>query len=441
MPQVQELSKKGLKREFQIKVAQKDVEQKWLGRLEEIGKEARLPGFRPGKVPLPVLKQKFGPGARSEILDQAVAEAAQKALSERNLRPAAEPQIELLTFSEGQDLEFKLAIEILPDIAAPDFSKIALERLAADVEDKAVDDAINRIVKSIRQPEAVAGAAQKGDVAVIDFEGQVDGKTEPGMQGQNHNLELGSNSFIGNFEEQMEGLKAGDKKTVKVTFPKEYHAAHLAGKKAEFAVTVTEVRRPKPVEMNDALAMELGLANIAELRQRVKDDIAAQYAGVARAIVKRKLLDKLAESQDFEVPAGMVEAEFNGIWAQVEEAKKNSRLAEDEAKKSDEQLKKDYRAIAERRIRLGLLLADVARREKLEVSPPELRNAMIAEARRFPGQEKAVVDYYTQTEGAIERLRAPLLEEKVIDHILGKAKVTEKKIPADELLKMPGEME
>ncbi|MGE3623150.1 MAG: trigger factor [Bdellovibrionales bacterium] len=443
MTQVEETLAKGLKREFKIKIAQQDVEKQLNSRLEEWGKTARLPGFRPGKIPLPVLKKRFGADARSELLDQTVSQASQKALTDRNLRPASEPQIELISFGEDKDLEFKLAVEVLPEITPGDFSKISLERPVADVTDQTIDEAVNRIAKSIRQPEKVEEnrAAKIGDTLVIDFDGTVDGKPRDGMKGENHTLELGTKSFIDTFEDQLVGSRAGDKKTIKVTFPEEYHAPDLSGKKAEFAVEVKELRAHKPVELNDELAKEFGLKDLAELRQRVTDDIGANYKQISRAVIKRKLLDKLAETHDFELPPGMVENEFGNVWKQFEEARKNGQLPADEAKKSDEQLKKDYRKIAERRLRLGLLLAEVARRNKMEVSSAELRNAMIAEARRFPGQEKAVVDYYTQTKGALERLRAPLLEEKVVDHIIAQAKVTERKVPADELTKMPGEME
>lgn len=443
MAQVQEHTKKGLQREFTITVPRAHVEQNLMSRLEQIGATAKLPGFRPGKVPMPVLKKRFGDSARAEVLDQTVSETSQKALAERNLRPATEPKIELISFGEDKDLEFKLAVEVLPEITPGDFSKIALERLAADVDDKAVDEAIIRIAKAVRQPELVTEkrAAKLGDVVVIDFDGTIDGKPQPGMKGQGHPLELGSHSFIDTFEDQLVGAKAGDKKTIKVKFPADYHAANLAGKQAAFEVEVKELRAQKPVEMNDELAKELGLTTIANLRERVREDIARDYGRIARAIIKRQLMDKLAKAHTFEVPPGMVEAEFATIWKQVEEGRKRGEMPEDDAGKSDEQLKKEYGEIAERRIRLGLLLAEVARKQKIEVLPAELRNAMIAEARRFPGQEKAVVDYYTQTPGAIERLRAPLLEEKVIDFILSQAKVTEKKISADALIKAPEEME
>jgi trigger factor len=443
MAQVQEVSKKGLKHEFAITVPQQVVEKHWLARLEQAGKEARIPGFRPGKIPMNVLKQRFGANARAEALDQTVAEVSEKTLTERKLRPAMQPQIELVAFAEGKDLEFKMAVEVLPEVVPADFTKIALEKPVAEVEAKTIDEAITRAAKAMREPEIVTEArgAKMGDVLIIDFDGKVGGEARPGMQGKAHKLELGSKSFIDNFEEQLVGCKAGDKKTIKVTFPEEYHAADLSGKKAEFAVEVKELRAHKAAELNDELAKELGFPSMEKLRERVKEDIDASYKRVSRAVAKRKLMDKLAEAHSFEIPAGMLEAEFGSIWQQVEESKKRGDLPEEDKKKSDDQLRKEYRAIAERRIRLGLLLAEVAQKQNITVAPAELRNALMAEARRFPGQEKAVIDYYTQTQGAMERLRAPLLEEKVIDHILSQAKVTEKKISAEELAKLPDEDE
>ncbi len=381
--------------------------------------------------------------ARADTLDRTISEAVEKTLTERNLRPAMQPKIELVTFAEDADLEFTLAVEILPEVTPGDFSKISLERLTADVEDKIIDDAITRAAKSINEPEVDTEkrAAKMGDVLVINFDGSVDGKAQPGMKGEGHKLELGSKSFIDTFEEQLVGTKVGDKKVIKVTFPADYHATNLAGKAAEFAVEVKELRAPKPVVIDEALAKELGFPSLEKLRERVKDDIGANYSNISRALIKRQLMDKLAESHDFEVPPGMLDSEFNSIWQQVSESKAKGELPDEDKGKSEDALKKEYRSIAERRIRLGLLLAEVARKENIAVNPTELRNALMGEARRFPGQEKAVIDYYTQTQGAMERLRAPLLEEKVVDHILTKAKVTDKKIPADELLKKTEEME
>jgi trigger factor len=438
MAQVQQLSKKGLKHEFAIKVPQADVEKRRKTRLEEIGKTASLPGFRKGKYPINVLEMHFGERARAEVLDQVVSEASEQALTENKLRPAQQPQIEIVSIEANKDVEFKLAVEILPEITPTDFSKIAIEKPTAEVSDKAIEDAIGRAAKAMREPEVVTDgrAAQKGDVLVIDFDGSVDGERRPGMKGDGHKLELGSQSFIDTFEDQLIGSKVGDKKMIKVAFPKDYHAAELAGKKAEFAVDVKELRAPKPVEMNDALAKDLGFPSLEKLRERVKDDLGANYANISRAIAKRALMDKLADAHDFEVPAGLLEAEFGSIWKQVEEAKARGEQPKEDKGKSDEALKKEYHGIAERRIRLGLLLAEVARKHKIDVPPDALRTALMAEARRFPGQEKAVIDYYTQTQGALERLRAPLLEEKVIDHILAQTKISEKKVSVEDLVKL-----
>jgi trigger factor len=443
MAQVKEVSKKGLQREFAITVPKDVVETNVMAQLEEIRKTAKHAGFRPGKMPMDLVRQLHGKSARADTLDKTISEAVEKTLTERNLRPAMQPKIDLVSFAEDADLEFTLAVEILPDVTPGDFSKISLERMTADVEDKIVEDAITRAAKSIHEPETVTEkrAAKLGDVLVIDFDGSVDGKAQPGMKGEGHRLELGSKSFIDTFEDQLVGSKVGDKKTIKVTFPTDYHAANLAGKAAEFAVEVKELRAPKPVVIDEALAKELGFPSLEKLRERVKDDIGNNYKNISRAIIKRQLMDKLAESHDFEVPPGMLDAEFSSIWQQVSESKAKGELPKEDQGKGEDALKKEYRGIAERRIRLGLLLAEVARKENIAVNPAELRNALMAEARRFPGQEKAVIDYYTQTQGAMERLRAPLLEEKVVDHILTKAKVTEKKISAEELLKKTEEME
>lgn len=443
MAQVQETSKKGLQHEFAIKVPQDIVEKNLQARLIEIGKSAKMPGFRPGKVPMDVLRQRYGQSARAEILDQTVSEATEKTLSERKLRPAQQPKIELVSFAEDKDLEFKLAVEVLPEITPSDFGKLKLERQVAEVTDKMVDEAITRAAKSMREPEVIteSRAARMGDILVIDFDGSVDGERQPGMKGENHKLELGSKSFIDTFEEQLVGSNSGDNKKIKVTFPKDYHAANLSGKEAEFIVDVKEIRAHKPAEMNDELAKDLGFPSIDKLRERVKDDIGGDYNRITRALVKRQLMDQLADAHNFEVPQGLLESEFESIWKQVQESKTKSELPKEDQGKTEEELRKEYHTIAERRIRLGLLLSEVAQQQKLEVAPNDLRNALMAEARRFPGQEKAVIEYYTQTPGALERIRAPLLEEKVVDYILSQAKVSDTTISADDLMKKTEEID
>ena len=441
MANVQVLKQEGLKHEFSVTVPMQVVDEQKRLRLVEIGKTAKWPGFRPGKVPMTVVEQRHGEEARAEALDKAISTAAEQTLSDRKLRPAMQPKIELVSFAEGKDVEFKMAVEVLPEVTPSDFSTITLERPIADVDDAKIDETITGFAKRMREPEIVteARAAAMGDVLVIDFDGSVDGEKRDGMKGSDHRLELGSKSFIDTFEDQLVGSKVGDKKTIKVTFPAQYHAADLAGKKAEFEVEVKELRQTKPIELDDALGKELGFPDLAKLRERVSTDIANSYQSIGRAVIKRELLDKLADTHQFEVPMGLLDAEFASIWQQIEEAKKRNDLPEEDKNKSDEELRKDYRMIAERRIRLGLLLAEVATRNKLEVSGNELRNALMAEARRYPGQEQAVFDYYTKTQGAMERIRAPLLEEKVVDFIVGQAKVTEKKMSAEELLKLPEE--
>lgn len=445
MPQVQvkEISSEGLKREFVVTLPVADMEGRLTTQLEEIRKTAKHAGFRPGKMPLELVRQIYGDNARAEALDRAVSEATEKTLLDRKLRPAIQPKIELVSFAKDKDVEFKLAVEVLPEVVPGDFSKIQLERFVADVEDKTIDEAIMRVAKGMREPEAITEkrAAKLGDVLLIDFDGSVDGKPQPGMKGEGHKLELGSKSFIDTFEEQLVGSKVGDHKTIKVTFPAEYHAANLAGKAAEFKVDVKEIRAHKPVEMNDELAKEIGFPSFADLRKRVQEDIAGNYANIGRAVVKRQLMDKLADTHKFAVPESMLDAEFASIWQQIEDAKKQGQLPEEDKSKSDDELRKEYRDIADRRIRLGLLLAEVAQKHNINVEPAELRNALMAEARRFPGQEKAVIDYYTQTQGALERIRAPILEEKVVDYIVTLAKVTEKKISSEELLKIPQDMD
>jgi trigger factor len=443
MMKVHEDVNKGLKRAYTISVPKAEVEAALIKRLQEIAKKAKIQGFRPGKAPLDLIRQRFGEQALGEVYDKLLSDSAAKAMDERKLRPAAQPKVEDIVAEEGKDFSFKMALEVIPEITPMDFAKLSFEKQVADVADKTIDEAIERIAKSFRKPEAITEkrAAKKGDVAVIDYDGTVDGVAHDGMKGADHGLELGSNSFIEGFEEQVIGMKAGDKKDVKVTFPKEYHAAHLSGKKAVFAVTLKEIKAHKALEINDELGKEIGFPSLAKLRERIAGDIADNYGKVSRSVLKRELMDKLASGHTFELPTSMVESEFDGIWQQVQKDKAAGHLPEDETKKDEKALRADYHAIAERRVRLGLLLAHVAEASKIEVTPVELRTAMMTEARRYPGQEKAVIEYLTKTRGALEHLRAPILEDKVIDFILGQAKITEKKIDADKLLKLPEEMD
>ncbi len=441
--QVQEVKNEGLLHAFKITVPANDVEKAVTTRLEEIAKTAKIQGFRPGKVPLPIIRQRYGDAARADVMDKVVSDAAEKTLQDNKLRPAMQPKVDIKGGEAGKDLEVDMTVEVLPEITPMDFSKLSFERKVADVADKTIDEAIERLAKSVREPELVEKprAAKIGDVAVIDFDGKVDGTAYPGMKGEGHKLELGTKSFIDNFEDQIVGMKPGETKDINVTFPEAYHAAHLAGKAAVFTVKLNELRVHKATAIDDALAKEMGFETLEKLKKRISDDMGADYNRVSRLVLKRQLMDALSDGHDFPVPAGMVDAEFAEIWHQLQHDKADGHLSDEDAKKSEDELKADYRKIAERRVRLGLLLAHLAEKNKIEVGETELRNALIAEVQRYPGQEKAVFDYYMKNRGAIERLRAPLLEEKVVDFVLALAKITDKKIPADDLMKMPESME
>ena len=427
----------GLKREFNVVVTAAAIEEKVEARLTEVGQQVRLPGFRPGKVPRDILKKRFGQSVRGEVLERTIDESTQQALTEKAIKPALQPKVELVSFDEGKDLEFAIKVEVLPEIAAADFSSIALSRDVATVQDSEVTKAIETLLSSRATTEAVTEtrAAANGDVLVTDFVGRIDGTPFEGGTAQGASIELGSGSFIPGFEEQLIGVKAGETKELKVTFPKEYQAAELAGKDAVFEVKVTELRRKIIPELTEDFAKSVGAESVEAMRTRAREMIQSQYDELSRLRLKRQLLDKLAETNSFAVPQGMVDAEFDAIWRQVEEAKKAGQLDAADRDKSDDDLKTEYRNIAERRVRLGLLLSDVGTKNAITVAPEDFSAAVMAEARRYPGQEGAVVNHYQRNPQALETLRAPLFEEKVVDYILGKAQITDKVVTVEELQK------
>ncbi len=439
--QVTELNSDGLKREFKVVISSNDIQSKVDLRLEELGRTTKLPGFRPGKVPMPVLRKRFGTSVMGEVLERAVSDSSYQAMGERGLRPAIQPKIEITSFAEGKDLEYKMAVELLPEIKPVDFKEIALERLKAELSDAEIDKAIERLASSSPQTEKVADdrATQKGDVLVIDFVGKVDGKEFAGGAAQGHRLELGSNQFIAGFEDQLIGHKAGTTTDLKVTFPKEYGNDQLAGKDAVFTVTVKEIHQKLPVSIDEALAKKMGFDDLAALRKAVSEQMGREYQRIARGRLKRQLLDKLAAGHDFAVPQGMVDIEFEQIWKGIEEARQRGDKDPSIQGKSDDDLKKEFRGIAERRVRLGLLLSEVGRTNNIQVSQDEVNRALIEEARRYPGQEKKVIEYFRGSPEALAQLRAPLFEDKVVDFIAEMANVTEKPITPEELMKDPEE--
>jgi trigger factor len=437
--QVTELSTEGLKRQFKIVVPAGDLSAKVDERLAELSRTAQMPGFRPGKVPVGLLKKQYGQALYGEALEQAVNQSTAKAIEDRGLRPALQPKVDLKELGEGKDVEFEVAIEVLPEIGKLDFSDIELERLKAEIPEKDIDEALQRIAKANREQKPVdpPRPAQKGDAIKIDFVGSVDGVEFPGGKADDYVLELGSGSFIPGFEDQLVGAEVGKPVDVKVTFPAEYGAKELAGKDAVFKCTVKEVLEFVEAPLDDELAKKNNFETLDAMRKAVSDRIGQDYAQISRSMIKRQLLDKLAETHKFAVPEGLVEGEFNSIWQRIEQAKKNGEKLEDD----EEKLRKDYQDIAERRVRLGLLLADVGRSNSIEATPEELNQAVMREAMRYPGQERQVLEFYGKNAELKEQLRAPIFEEKTVDFILELAKVTEKTVTPEELMKAARETE
>ena len=437
--QVTELSTEGLKRQFKIVVPAGDLSAQVDERLAELSRTAQMPGFRPGTVPVGLLKKQYGQALYGEALEQAVNQSTAKAIEDRGLRPALQPKVDLKELGEGKDVEFEVAIEVLPEIGKLDFSDIELERLKAEIPEKDVDEALQRIAKANREQKPVdpPRPAQKGDAIKIDFVGSIDGVEFPGGKADDYVLELGSGSFIPGFEDQLVGAEVGKPVDVKVTFPAEYGAKELAGKDAVFKCTVKEILEFVETPLDDELAKKNNFETLDAMRKAVSDRIGQDYAQISRSMIKRQLLDKLAETHKFAVPEGLVEGEFNSIWQRIEQAKKNGEKLEDD----EEKLRKDYQDIAERRVRLGLLLADVGRSNSIEVSPEELNQAVMREAMRYPGQERQVLEFYGKNAELKEQLRAPIFEEKTVDFILELAKVAEKTVTPEELMKAARETE
>jgi trigger factor len=437
--QVTETLSDGLKRGYALKVPAADLESRSRAKLADIGKTLRLPGFRPGKVPPNLIRQRFGSSVLAEVMQDAVQGAADALIAERNLRPAGQPRISLGSQpdpeSPAQDLDINVELELLPDITPPDLAALELTRLKAEPADEVVDKALNSIAMQNRDLVDVDGdrGAETGDVLVADFVGSVDGVAFPGGAGTDVNIDVGGGGFIPGFTEQLEGLKAGEEKTIDVTFPADYHATDLAGKEAQFRITAKALKKPVPAGLDDALAIRIGFESFDKLKEAVIRQLQNEYDQIARLRIKRDLLDVLAARTDFPSPSNLLDAEFNAIWQRVDADRKAGREDEEDTGKDEETLRAEYRAIADRRVKLGLLLSEIGRADNIMVTQQELSAALRAEAMRHPGQEQMVVEFFTKQPGAIEQLRGPIFEDKVVDHILSVAKVTDKLVPVEEL--------
>ncbi|MEQ8654273.1 MAG: trigger factor [Kiloniellales bacterium] len=432
--QVTETQSEGLQHTFEITVPADDIQTRVDSKLAELAKTVNLPGFRPGKVPVALMKQRYGQNVMGEVLEQTVNESTQQAMNDRELRPAGRPKVEIVTFEDGKDLVYKVEAEVLPDVEPMDFASMEIERLVIEVDEEQMTETLQRIAeanktsKDLDEPRPAA----EGDLVTIDFDGTVDGEAREGMKGEDMRLELGSGQFIPGFEDQLIGASADEDREVTVTFPEEYPAEDLQGKEAVFKVKVKKIEESVALPIDDSLAQAVGEETLESLRGKVRERMDEDFANLTGGFLKRKVLDRLADGHDFPVPPGMLEAEFNAIWEQIEEDRKNDRLDEEDKDKSEEELKADYGQIAERRVRLGLLLSEIAQRNSIEVSPDELNQAVMAEVRRYPGQEQQVIEYFRNSQEALANLRAPLFEQKVIDHIVEQAQVTERKVSQDE---------
>jgi trigger factor len=438
--QVTELSAEGLKREYKVVVQAAEIEHQVAHRLEELKSKIRMPGFRPGKVPVTLLRKQYGRSVIGEVLEQAVNQGSQKAIADHELRPALRPKIEVTAFDEGADLEFTMALEILPEVPEVDLKQIDLTRLVAEVSDETLGRSLDNFAKRFQEyaPPEQPRPSREGDRLIIDFEGRIDGEPFEGGKAEDFALVLGSGFMLPGFEEQLTGVEAGAELTLEVTFPETFPNADLAGKPASFAVKVKQVEEPKPVVLDDDLAKGQGFDDLDALKTAIRESIAREYAQVSRARVKRALLDRLAESCRFEVPAGMVDLEFEAIWKQLKEEMERTKEELPEGRTEDD-LKAEYRAIAERRVRLGLILSDIGQSNELRVEQHELNHAIMDQARRYPGQEQKVLDFFRNNPSALEQLRAPLYEDKVVDFILQMANVSEKKVTPEELMADPDE--
>lgn len=436
--EVTETTTEGLKRGYKIVVGATEIGSRIETKLSEVGAKARIPGFRPGKIPMKILKQRFGSSVTAEVLEGAVRESSTEVLQERGLRPALQPKIEITAFDEGKDLEYDMNVEILPDVEPMDLTTLEVERIKPKVSDGDVQDALERLAQAQRRtkPLEEQRPTATGDVVVVDFVGRVDGTAFEGGSAEDFHLELGSGNFIPGFEDQLTGQSAGETVTVNVTFPEDYQKEDLAGKPAAFECKIKEIRVADPMDVGDELAEAVGMEDLAGLQQAMRDQVSRELEQIVRGRLKRQILDKLENGHEFDVPPGMVDSEFETIWKQVEEARTQDRLDDDDKNKSEDELKEAYRKIATRRVRLGLVLSEVGQRNSLSVTQEEINRAIMEEARRHPGQEQKVVDFFRSNQQALAGLQAPIFEDKVIDFIAEMAKVTEREADSEEIKKL-----
>ncbi len=439
--QVTETLSDGLKRAYNVVLPVSDTDAKREKRLAEVAKTVNIPGFRPGKVPMGVVKKRYAGAVTAEVLEESVNEATTKVMQDRGLRSASQPKVEIITLEEGKDLEFKIEVELLPEITMPDFASIKLTRPKAEASPEAIDKTLGEIATRQRELVTLEGddvvAAEIGHVMTVDFLGKVDGVPFEGGTGTDMDVELGGTGFIPGFAEQMVGMKPGDARVIDVTFPAEYGSKDLAGKAATFDITAKALKKAINPELNDELASKLGFDSLEDVRKAISSSMQREYDQLSRLRIKRELLDALAKIVDFPVPESMVASEFEQIWQRIEADKAKGEADAEDAGKDEDTLKAEYRAIAERRVRLGLLLSEIGRVNNISVGQDEMTRAMAREAQRYQGQEQMVIDFFRKNPQAAESLRGPIFEEKVVDYVLELAEVTDKTVTPEELAQEP----
>jgi trigger factor len=443
--QVTETLSQGLKHEFQISVPAADLDAKADAKLVDLKDKVRLNGFRPGKVPVAHLKKLYGRSVMAETIDQTIRDTNTQIFTERGFRLAAEPKITMPTekaevdelLAGNSDLNYKVEIEVVPPIQLADFKSFAVEKPVAEVTDAEVDEAINRIAEQNRSYAAKGeGAkAESGDRVTVSFKGTIDGTPFDGGTGEDIQVVIGSNTFIPGFEDQLVGIAAGETRTIKASFPKNYASETLAGKDAEFETKATLVEAPQAVEINEEFAKTLGVESLDKLKEAIRGRLTAEFAVATRQRVKRALLDRLDETHKFEAPQTLVDEEFNLMWNSIKAEMESGGKTFADENTTEDKAKEEYRGIADRRVRLGLVLSEIGEKNKITVTDDEVGRAVIERARSMPGREKEVWDYYRNNANALAQLRAPIFEDKVVDFILELANVTEKKVTREELYK------
>jgi trigger factor len=434
--QTVETLNEGLKRAYTLTIAAKDILARVDAEVRQVAPQMRMPGFRPGKVPANLIKKMHGPALEQEALNTAVRESVQSLLAEKQLRPAMQPAVELdEAYAPGKDAEVKVSLEVLPDVPAPVIDGLTLERLTVEAPEAEVDAALQRIASQQKSydPAMEGHPAIEGDLVVMDYVGKVDGEPFEGGTGEGMSIELGSGRLIPGFEDQLIGVKQGESRTLNVTFPEDYNVEYLKGKPATFDVIVTEVKVAKEAVADEEFAKSLGLESLEQLRGLLKGQVEQELNGLTRTHMKRKLLDQLAASHDFPVPPSMVEAEFNQIWQQLEhEASHESDPAA--ARAEMEKDREDYQRIAERRVRLGLLLSEIGQKNGIEVSAQEMNRLIAQAAQQYgPKDRERFIQYVQQDPMAAAQLRAPLYEDKVVDFLFAKAEITDRVVTREEL--------